>query len=392
VSGRQQDRFEALRAAVLASPRWQAELGGAADWPTFIARGVEAAASLGVAITAEDLAQRRRDDPLGLLRFEPPPCDAPAAPQPGWLPAQVVWDGRGPAVDWAYFGQRRLKEPLYEGSLRRALATPFNVLFRFRTPIGELGRWSRALPGLRPSGLIFHMSRCGSTLVSQMLAASAANIVVAEAAPIDGVVQLGQPGLLAEMIGAFGQIRAGETRYFIKLEAWHALALPLFRQALPATPWLFLYRDPVEVMVSQRRQSTAAVAPAPMLSAILGEDLPYPPDLAQCAQVLGAVCERALAGFGEGGGLAVNYAQLPGALWTRILPHFGVSPSPDERAEMERAARLDAKAPWLEFAADDMAKHQEADDGVRAICAAHLDGPYRRLVGGEGFEPPTSWV
>jgi hypothetical protein len=40
VSERQQDAFERFRAAVLADPRWQGALGSAADWPTFIARGV----------------------------------------------------------------------------------------------------------------------------------------------------------------------------------------------------------------------------------------------------------------------------------------------------------------------------------------------------------------
>ena len=41
------------------------------------------------------------------------------------------------------------------------------------------------------------MSRCGSTLVSQMLAALPQNIVISEAAPIDAVVQLNraQPDL-----------------------------------------------------------------------------------------------------------------------------------------------------------------------------------------------------
>src|SRR5438874_313448 len=55
--------------------------------------------------------------------------------------------------------------------------------------IARLPEWLMAHQHLRPSGLIFHMSRCGSTLVSQMLAALPANIVVSEAPPIDAIVQ-----------------------------------------------------------------------------------------------------------------------------------------------------------------------------------------------------------
>ena len=60
------------------------------------------------------------------------------------------------------------------------------------------------------------------------------------------------------MVAAFGRRRGGRERhYFIKLDSWHTLALPLFRRAFPSVPWVFLYRDPVEVLVSQMRQRGA---------------------------------------------------------------------------------------------------------------------------------------
>ena len=43
---------------------------------------------------------------------------------------------------------------------------------------------------------------------------------------------------------------------------------------------------------------------------------------AECARVLGAVCQAALDAHAAGGGLLLNYAQLPQAFWTRIAPHF----------------------------------------------------------------------
>ncbi|HXQ14307.1 MAG TPA: aspartyl beta-hydroxylase [Caulobacteraceae bacterium] len=379
MSAPQPSAIERFRAAVFADEGLQAELGAAEDWPAFIEAAAAAARRLGLEPGSLDL--RPRADPLGLLRFEPPAGAPPLTPQKGWRPAQVAWDGGALAVDWAYFGARRLAAPFYEGDLRAALARPFNILFRFRTPLSELGRWTAALPGLRPSGLIFHMSRCGSTLVSQMLAASPANLVVSEARPIDIVLQIGeaaQANVLAAMIGALGRAASGERRCFIKLEAWHVLALPAFRAAFPDTPWLFLYRDPAEVIVSHLGQP-APLAPPAVLAAICGEAAAEGPGAEQTARLLGAFCRGALEAHAGGGGLLVNYDELPDALWSRILPHFDIEPSEEERAPMAAAAGFDAKAPWLEFATDAEDKRRRVDDAVREACRLHLDEAYDRL-------------
>jgi hypothetical protein len=377
----QSGAIERFRAAVLADGRLQTELGAADDWPAFVETAAGVAQRLGLAPDDVDFACLRRDDPLGLLRFEPPSGAAPQTPQAGWLPAQVAWDGAQLAVDWVYFGARRLVAPFYEGDLRTALARPFNVLFRFRTPLAELGQWADAWPSLRPSGFVFHMSRCGSTLVSQMLAAAPPNLVISEAGPIDAVLQLGgaaPAGALQAMIGALGQIRDGERRCFIKLEAWHLLAMPALRAAFPQTPWLFLYRDPAEVIVSHLRQP-ARIAPPAVLDAICGAGAAERRGADLAAQALGAICRAALEAEAGGGGLLVNYAELPNALWSRILPHFGVGCDEAERAAMTAAAGFDAKAPWLTFTPDVEEKRRLADDEVREACRRRLDAVYERL-------------
>jgi len=47
----------------------------------------------------------------------------------------------------------------------------------------------------------------------------------------------------------------------VKLDSWHTIALPLFRRAFPAVPWVFLYATPVEVMVSQLRMPGLQMLP-----------------------------------------------------------------------------------------------------------------------------------
>jgi hypothetical protein len=236
------------------------------------------------------------------------------------------------------------------------------------------------------------MSRCGSTLVSQMLAALPSNIVVSEANPIDTVLQAPywrpdagedrQARWLAAAVGALGQKRSGdEQRYFLKLDCWHTLALPLFRRAFPAVPWVFLYRDPVEVMVSQVRMPGTQMLPQRIGPNLYGIERSYGPGTEEdyYARVLAKVCEPVLRHHGDGGGLLVNYRELPEALFTAILPHFGVTCSEADRAAMAEAARFDAKTPGVAFAADSEAKQRKASETIRAATARWLDDPYRRL-------------
>ena len=74
---------------------------------------------------------------------------------------------------------------------------PFNLLFPRRTPVEVLTRWREERPGLAPTGFVFHLSRCGSTLVSQMLAALPQNVVLSEAGPINDALRahLRAPGV-----------------------------------------------------------------------------------------------------------------------------------------------------------------------------------------------------
>jgi hypothetical protein len=293
-------------------------------------------------------------------------------------------------VDWAYFGGAPLTEPFYEGSIRRALSLPFNRICRYRTPFADFVNNPAQKESLPPSGFIFHMSRCGSTLVSQMLAALPKNVAVSEAAPIDTAVQLGRlwPALpdqqhlahLRAAIAAFGRRRnGGERHYFIKLDSWHAMALPLFRRAFPETPWVFLYRDPVEVLVSQAHQRGMQMVPdilSPRLYGIDGAEAMTLDEYSAC--VLGKVCEAAADNAGAGG-LAVNYRELPEAFWTKMLPHFGVAYDEAERDAMRRAARYDAKSPHFEFASDSAAKQREATASIRDLAERHAGAAYRRL-------------
>ncbi|HEX4304007.1 MAG TPA: sulfotransferase [Rhizomicrobium sp.] len=377
--------LEQFRAAVRGDAALQAALQDCHDFGAFPALVLRLAQERGIALDAADVANALKPDPAGIARFMDPLSASPELPPAGWLPIGIDAEL---AVDWLFFGARPLAEPFFEDSMRRARMLPYNRLIRYRTSLARLGEWAAHNPGLAPAGLIFHMSRCGSTLVAQMLAAVQTNVVVSEAAGIDAVVQFDRAGradpqscatLLAQLTVALGQKRNGhETRYFIKLDSWHTLALPLFRRAFPTVPWVFLYRDPVEVLASQLMQRGMQTVPHYLPPSHFGIDSAEnvsPEDY--CALVLRRTCEAVIEHHAQGGGLLINYRDLPEAVAAQILPHFGVTPTPGERATMTARTAFDAKTPMLSFSAEDD-RRQKA-----AIAKAHSAGKLLDAVYGQ---------
>lgn len=115
-------------------------------------------------------------------------------------------------------------------------------------------------PYLPVEALIFHCSRCGSTLLNRFFEIDASNRAFAEPEAllkylIANAQQLsaGVAGELATLVRAFGlSPRVAEKRTIIKLNSHALLYLPLFRACFPNVPFIYLLRDPVEVVASLR--------------------------------------------------------------------------------------------------------------------------------------------
>ena len=391
--------IDRLRALIVGDMALQDELAAITDEPSFVVAATAAARRARFGIETDTVERASRSDPLGLSRFDGAPPTAAGWPARAWLPSAIVATSAGPAVDWAHFADLRLTDPFFAETIHTARRRPLNNLLRVRTPLAELG--TAMPPGERrmPDALIFHMSRCGSTLVSQMLAAAPGNVVVSEAPPFDSILLLAhrhpeipldrRVGLLRAMAAALGRDRFGDrARFAIKLDAWHALALPLLRAAFPDTPWVFLFRDPVEVMVSHMRAPGAQTVPGAMPPGLYGFDESVPMPLEQyTARALGAICGAAIGHRDLGGAMFVDYASLPNAVEQRILPHFGIAPSDAERAAMRAATTHDAKATRNSFTPDSHGKQAEASDAVRAAADDHLAAIHRQLLALTGGAP-----
>ena len=302
----------------------------------------------------------------------------------GWTPIRVHWRAE-PVVEWCWTDGLAFDDPFFTQTVERALRRPFSLLFRRETPLSELDALE---PGLEPNGLVFHLSRCGSTLVTQMLASVPQHLVLSEPPPVDDVLGIGASEeetvrRLRAMVSALGRPRQGDERgYVLKLDAWHACRLGTFRRAFPDVPWVFLFREPVEVLASQFRERGAHMVPGVLDPRLFGID---PREIAEmapeeyCARVLAAICRSALAHRDEQA-LFLDYRELPGAVFDRVLGSFGLTCDAAEHATMERVSHLDAKNPALTFPTDGEASEREAIPELREAADRWVRPLYEELL------------
>jgi hypothetical protein len=302
----------------------------------------------------------------------------------GWLPIRI-WQQAGEwQVDWCWFGDTPLHQPFFRDAVEDALRLPFNQAFRRQTPLSALGDWQTARPGLAPSAFIFHASRCGSTLISQMLARLDSHIVVSEPPPLDALLRSGLPPAerriaIEGLLSAYGQRRLGsEQRLVIKLDAWNIGELPLLRECFPDTPWLFLYRDPLEIAVSHLRRPGMHMVPGMIGASVLDDELPFAGREDFITRRLGRLLQAGLAQCREFGGLAVNYSELPGAMAGRLADFFGLDDV--QRGQVFSAVGQHAKQPSEEFVGDSDDKRREASVLLRERVERWARAPYEALV------------
>lgn len=209
--------------------------------------------------------------------------------------------------------------------------------------------------------------------------------MLSEPPPLDEVLQAKGQDIesIRAVIHALGQRRSEEeSAYFIKMDAWHIHKLPLLRAAFPETPWAFVYRDPLEVLVSQIARpgkhvmqgamDPDALAMGPFAGAGLSKQ-------EWCARVLAAILQAALACKKDPQALFVNYRDLPDAVFGSLAQHFHLSLSDDDIARMRRVAEFNSKTPGLWFEPDAAAKQAAATTEIKDLCATHLTEIYRQV-------------
>lgn len=262
------------------------------------------------------------------------------------------------------FGEAPLREPFFHETVERLQQRrrPASIAVRAIDSLIEVGA---AVRFLSPSGFIFHMSRCGSTLVANALRALDDTIVASEPQPLTELLapysaelwpdtRDGWPwhrdALLHSTMRIYGQPRRGtERRYVVKFTSWNSLHIATVRALWPEVPALFLYRDPIEVIVSNLRSPPGWLqlkqwpARAALVFGWSPEAIAAMTREEYCARVLARFCEGAAHPAGKPT-MFVDYRELDGTMLARIAEFFGIEPTRSESRAMQAVAGVYSKA------------------------------------------------
>jgi hypothetical protein len=281
------------------------------------------------------------------------------------IPIGIEVDGALPVVRWQPADGDRFTEPFFDDTLRRLRRADGG---RGGGSTTSVEAWDAPAAAM-PSAIILHVSRCGSTLLSRLLATLPENLVLSEARIFDDILcgRRGDPSVTEErrarwLRHAVAAYVASQVvrpaRVVLKLDCWHLFEIARLRHACPGVPLLFVYRDPLEVLVSLMRQPSVTLVRGTVTPETLGLTRDARDALSQAelgAAILGAFFREAAAHREHL--VPVPYTSLPAFAWTS-LP--GLSLTPDEIETMRRASEGDAKHPGAAFAPDGPRKRAAA--------------------------------
>lgn len=192
---------------------------------------------------------------------------------------------------------------------------------------------------MEPTALIFHASRCGSTLLAKVIARSQANMVFGEAAPHNQIWRYiaaspNMPELLVRNI----ILQTGRRRlptyqaHIVKFTSLNILKFSTIHAAFPSVPKLFLFRTPSRILASYRRAKPGW----------LGQDNGIAQALHTAEAAVAAFFRSAL----EAGDklMCVDYADLRRETLPAVLNLLGLQPAPADLPLMCAEFDWDSKA------------------------------------------------
>ncbi len=309
-----------------------------------------------------------------------------------WTPVSLLIEPPAPTIDWCNLSDLTFSEPFFGQTLIRVGNEPVSREL-VTTDLGALRQIDAVAPGRDPDGFIFHISRCGSTLVSQLAAALDGVAVLAEPDPINTLLGLDpasvdvqlQVDCLRLLIQAYGRGRANARSFIVKFSSWNLLYLDVLRRAFPDVPCVFIARDPAEVAASilGGRTGWMRLREVPeRAQSLLGiplETIATLDDPGFCVAVLEQFLSAAIeADIPEA--LFVDYSALPGVVWEHVLPGFGIQPTEPELQNLRGVAKRDAKTPGNTFTPDGTRKRATLSPATAHLVEQRLRPLYQRYL------------
>lgn len=281
-----------------------------------------------------------------------------------WVPYRLL-----PQTDetlyckWFYLGDDMIKEPFFDDTISRCKSLPYNSTLKSSiSSLAVLPDWSKQLKTIKPTAFIFHVSRCGSTLLSQLLCEQKENIVLSEVPFFDELLCNGfttntmadvLPFLQSSIALHSAQRNELQQHVFIKTDSWHIHFYKALRSIYPDVPFVFLYRRPDEVIRSHHKKRGMQAVPGVIDPAIFGFELDDILKL-NLDEYMARVLETYLQQFIEiiqtdNNCIAINYNEGALEMIHRIFTFLQLPINEADENAMQQRAGFHAKFPQEKF-------------------------------------------
>ncbi len=280
-----------------------------------------------------------------------------------WIPVKLYPEDDDLLCRWLYVGNKDFTEPFFDDTIATCHKLPENGFLQKRlSSTAVLTEQVKEIEVIEPTAFIFHISRCGSTLISQMLGMQRSNIILSEVPFFDELLRYGKkhhcmPGILPQLTAAIGLYAAkrneDQQQLFIKVDSWHIHFYKELRTLYPTVPFFLLYRKPDEVLRSQQKKRGMQALPNFLEAAIFGFEEALISSM-QLDEYMGMVIESYLEAFVEilqkdRSAYPINYHDGAMQIVDTIASVTGLQISKSEKLLMQKRAGFHAKFPEQVF-------------------------------------------
>lgn len=311
----------------------------------------------------------------------------------GWTPLHLFRAGPEPAVLWARLGPDvAWSQPFFDDTVALAQRRPWVRLSERCTRLADLLEAGERTAPAALSGLVLHVSRCGSTLVSQTLARLPGTVALSEPRLVTALLEderldpVTRSRALRAVVRLFARPGFEESvprRVFLKCEPRSLFYAERLFAAFPDTPALLLHREPVEVLVANADPVPEALFPGSIPQPALG---PAPRPLIDVNEYAAFVQARY---FAQAAALAdraqirtLDYAALPTQIGPMLSAHFRL-PADEVAPALAAALPVNAKDSTRRtaFAPDSAQKRASATPDQLRWAAEWFAESRARLLG-----------
>lgn len=192
-------------------------------------------------------------------------------PLTNWIPYKITENHGDILCHWLNTYSLLFTQPFFDETILNCRIADNFRPYKQVSDLQMITEWSGEFNPVEPTAIFFHISRCGSTLISQLLATCPRHTVLSEVPIFDQILRLplkypafdekSTSTLLNAALRFYGRPKtvdvAGESPHhlFIKSDCWHLFFYKQLRRLYPDTPFAVIYRSPDAVYRSHKKKA-----------------------------------------------------------------------------------------------------------------------------------------